>query len=107
MSKILGISAFYHDSSACLLDDGQILTAVQEERFSRIKHDQSFPSQSIKFILEENNLSAVDIDYISFYEKPFLKFERLIETYIENAPRGFNSFRKAMPIWMKEKLYQK
>ena len=107
MSKILGISAFYHDSSACLLEDGKILTAVQEERFSRVKHDQSFPAQSIEFILEDNNLSAKEIDYVAFYEKPFLKFERLIETYIENAPRGFNSFRKAMPIWVKEKLYQK
>ena len=107
MSKVLGIAAFYHDSSACLIENGKIKSAVQEERFSRIKHDQGFPTQSIKFILDENNLSAKEIDHVVFYEKPFLKFERLLETYIENAPKGFHSFRKAMPLWIKEKLYQK
>jgi len=107
MSKILGISAFYHDSAACLIDNGEIVAAVQEERFSRVKHDLRFPKSSIEYILKEFNLEADDIDYVVFYEKPFLKFERLMETYIENAPRGFQSFRKAMPIWIKDKLFQK
>ena len=107
MSKILGISAFYHDSAACLIENGEIISAVQEERFSRIKHDPSFPKKSIEFILKEHDIETLDIDYVVFYEKPFLKFERLMETYIENAPRGFQSFRKAMPIWIKDKLFQK
>ena len=107
MFKVIGISAFFHDSSAALLIDGKIINAVQEERFTRIKHDSNFPINCIRFILKNNKLKLTDIDKIIFFEKPFLKFERLIETYIHNAPRGFNSFRKAMPIWIKEKLFQK
>ncbi|MDC0043537.1 carbamoyltransferase [Candidatus Pelagibacter sp.] len=105
--KILGISCFYHDSAASLIDNGEIINCVQEERFSRIKHDSNFPSNSIKFILEENNLKLNDIDSIVYYEKPFIKFERLIETYLHYIPRGFESFKNALPIWMKEKLFQK
>ena len=107
MTSILGISAFYHDSAAALLIDGEIIGAVQEERFTRKKHDAQFPINSIKYLLNESNLSIENIDYVVFYEKPFLKFERLIETYVGNAPRGFKSFSKAMPIWLKEKLFQK
>ena len=105
--KILGISCFYHDSAAALINDGQIINCVQEERFSRIKHDSNFPSNSIKFILEENQLKLNDIDHIVFYEKPFIKFERLIETYLHYVPKGFQSFKSALPIWIKEKLFQK
>ncbi len=104
---IIGISAFYHDSAAVLIKNNKIISAVQEERFTRIKHDSSFPLNSINYILAENELTLNDINYIVFYEKPFLKFERLIETYVSNAPKGFSSFRKAMPIWMGEKLFQK
>ena len=107
MTSILGISAFYHDSAAALLIDGEIIGAVQEERFTRKKHDAQFPINSIEYLLNESNLSIENIDYVVFYEKPFLKFERLIETYVGNAPRGFKSFSKAMPIWLKEKLFQK
>ena len=107
MIKILGISAFFHDSSAALIVDGEIVTAVQEERFTRIKHDSSFPLKSIEYILKLNKLNLKSIDKIIFFEKPFLKFERLLETYIHNAPFGFKSFKKAMPIWIKEKLFQK
>ncbi len=107
MTKILGISAFYHDSAASLVVDGNIIYAVQEERFTRIKHDASFPKNSIKFILDNANLKIDEIDYIVFYEKPFLKFERLLETYVANAPSGFKSFKIAMPIWLREKLFQK
>ncbi len=105
--KILGISSFYHDSSASLIENGEIISAAQEERFSRIKHDNSFPSQSIKFILNDNNIKLNNIDYIVFYEKPFLKFERLIETYLAFVPKGFDSFKVSMPIWAKEKLFQR
>ena len=105
--NILGISAFYHDSAAALLIKGEICSAAQEERFTRHKHDASFPENSIAFCLEKSGLSLEDIDYISFYDKPFLKFERLIETYVAFAPRGFRSFRKAIPVWVKEKLFQK
>ena len=107
MKYILGISAFYHDSAAALLCNGEIVTAVQEERFTRKKHDASFPVKSILYILESSKLSLTDIDFIVFYDKPFLKFERLIETYLANIPRGFSSFRIAMPIWLKEKLFLK
>ena len=107
MIKILGIAAFYHDSSASLIIDGHIKYAIQEERFTRLKHDSSFPAQSIKYILDNFNLNLNDIDHIVFYEKPFIKFERLVETYLAFVPRGFNSFRKAMPLWSKEKLFQK
>ena len=107
MSSILGISAFYHDSAACILKDGKIIAAAQEERFTRKKHDPSYPHNAIEFVLEYSNLKLSDIDQIVFFEKPFLKFERLLETYVAFAPRGFVSFAKAMPIWIKEKLFQK
>ncbi len=105
--KILGISCYYHDSAAALLVDGNLISAVQEERFSRIKHDHRFPTESIKYILKNSNISLKDIDYIVFYEKPFLKFERLLETYVAMAPRGFAQFSRAMPSWLREKLFQK
>ena len=107
MSYILGISAFYHDSAACLLKDGKIIAAVQEERFTRKKHDPSYPHNSIEFVLSYANLKLSKVDYIIFFEKPFLKFERLLETYVAFAPKGFISFSKAMPLWIKEKLFQK
>ena len=107
MTYILGISAFYHDSSAALLKDGEIISAVQEERFTRIKHDSSFPSESIKYILDDSSIKLSDIEAIVFYEKPFLKFERLLETYIAFAPKGFKSFAASMPVWLREKLFQK
>ena len=105
--KILGISAYYHDSAASLLVDGEIISAVQEERFTRKKHDSTFPSKAIEYCLKASNLNLSDIDYIVFYDKPFIKFERLLETYISYAPKGFKSFLLAMPIWLKEKLYLK
>ncbi len=107
MTYILGLSAFYHDSSASLLKNGEIISAVQEERFTRIKHDKSFPIESVKYILSENNIRLEDINAIVFYEKPFLKFERLLETYIGFAPKGFVSFAASMPVWLREKLFQK
>ncbi len=105
--NILGISAFYHDSAAALVKDGEIVAAAQEERFTRKKHDPSFPTNSIQFCLKSQSLSFEDLDYIVFYEKPFLKFERLLETYLAFSPFGFRSFSKSMPIWIKEKLFQK
>ena len=105
--KILGISAFYHDAAAALIDDGEIVAAAQEERFTRIKHDAGFPSHAVGFCLEFAGLKAADLDYVAFYDKPFLKFERLLETYLAFAPRGFTSFRQALPVWIKEKLFQK
>ncbi len=107
MTSILGISAFYHDSAACLLKDGKIIAAAQEERFSRKKHDPRYPHQAIEFVLKFSNMKLSEIDQIVFFEKPFLKFERLLETYVAFAPRGFVSFAKAMPLWIKEKLFQK
>ncbi|MEC7143476.1 MAG: carbamoyltransferase N-terminal domain-containing protein, partial [Pseudomonadota bacterium] len=107
MSSILGISAFYHDSAACLLKNGKIIAAAQEERFSRKKHDSRYPHHAIEFILNYSNMKLSEIDQIVFFEKPFLKFERLLETYVAFAPRGFVSFAKAMPLWIKEKLFQK
>ena len=107
MSYILGISAFYHDSSAALIKDGKIISAVQEERFTRVKHDSSFPKESIKYILKNSDIKLSEINSIVFYEKPFLKFERLLETYIAFAPKGFRSFAASMPIWLREKLFQK
>lgn len=104
---ILGISAFYHDSAAALIKDGEIIAAVQEERFTRKKHDASFPFNSINYCLKEAGINPSKIDRISYYEKPFIKFERLIETYLAFAPRGFSSFNKAMPLWLNEKLFQK
>ena len=107
MKKILGISAFYHDSAATLIIDGKIIAAAQEERFTRKKHDSSYPFNAIKFVLEHANLKLNDIDKIIFFEKPFLKFERLLETYVAFAPKGFQQFCKAMPVWLREKLFQK
>jgi carbamoyltransferase len=105
--KILGISAFYHDSAASILIDGEILGAVQEERFSRKKHDSNFPVDSIRFCLHQARIKPEEIDYVVFYEKPFLKFERLLETYLAFAPRGFRSFATSIPIWLKDKLFQR
>mgnify|MGYP000999470660 FL=1 len=107
MSSILGISAFYHDSAACILKNGKIIAAAQEERFTRKKHDPNYPHNSIEFVLKYANLKLSEVDQIVFFEKPFLKFERLLETYVAFAPKGFISFAKAMPIWIKEKLFQK
>jgi carbamoyltransferase len=104
---ILGISAFYHDSAACILKDGEIVAAAQEERFTRKKHDPGFPNYAIQYCLKEANIDASQIDNVVFYEKPFVKFERLLETYLAFAPKGFTSFSKAMPLWIKEKLFQK
>jgi len=107
MSSILGISAFYHDSAAALIIDGKIIAAAQEERFTRKKHDPSYPFHAIEFVLSFSKLKLHQIDYIVFYEKPFLKFERLLETYVAFAPKGFKSFCMSIPIWIKEKLFQK
>ena len=107
MTAILGISAFYHDSAATIVLDGKIVAAAQEERFTRIKHDSSFPNNAVEFVLKFSNLKLSDVDHIVFYEKPFLKFERLLETYVAFAPRGFAQFTKAMPIWLRDKLFQK
>lgn len=104
---ILGISAFYHDSAACLLKDGEVIAAAQEERFTRKKHDAGFPHHAIQYCLKEAGISASQIDNVVFYEKPFVKFERLLETYLAFAPKGFPSFAKAMPEWIKDKLFQK
>lgn len=105
--KILGISAFYHDSAACLVIDGEIVAAAQEERFTRKRHDASFPEQAAKYCLWSSQLQPSDIDYVVFYDKPFLKFERIFETYLAFAPRGFRSYLKSLPIWLKDKLFQK
>lgn len=105
--KILGISAFYHDSAAAIVENGHIVAAAQEERFTRIKHDAAFPAQAARYCLEAAGCGIDGVDYVVFYEKPFLKFERLVETYLAVAPKGFNSFRQAMPLWIKEKLFQK
>src|SRR5262245_4354409 len=102
--RILGISAFYHDSAAALVVDGRIVAAAQEERFTRRKHDSDFPIQATRYCLNAGGIEARDLDNVVFYEKPFVKFERLIETYVAFAPRGFPSFLKAMPLWLKEKL---
>src|ERR1700726_2178612 len=107
MTAVLGISAFYHDSAAALVRDGEIVAAAQEERFSRKKHDAAFPASAVQYCLAEEGICLDQLDYIVFYDKPFLKFERLLETYIAFAPRGFRSFRMAMPLWLKEKLFQK
>ena len=107
MTSILGISAFYHDSAAAILVDGKIVAAAQEERFSRIKHDSSYPFNAIQFVLDQSKLNLNDIEHIVFFEKPFLKFERLLETYMAFAPKGFKSFSLSMPIWLREKLFQK
>ncbi|MGB6065000.1 MAG: carbamoyltransferase [Desulfomonilaceae bacterium] len=103
--NILGISAFYHDSAACLIKDGVITAAAQQERFSRVKHDHAYPHDAINYCLEAGGLTAKDLDYVAFYDKPFIKFERLLETYISFAPRGWASFLMAMPLWLKQKLH--
>src|ERR1700750_2436532 len=103
--NILGISAFYHDSAACLVVDGEIIAAAQEERFTRVRHDYGFPVHAARDWLSEAVLTAGDLDYVGFYDKPLLKFDRLLETYLDYAPAGFPSFLKAMPLWMKEKLW--
>ncbi|MGB5438692.1 MAG: carbamoyltransferase N-terminal domain-containing protein, partial [Gammaproteobacteria bacterium] len=105
--NILGISAYYHDSAAALLSDGVIVAAAQEERFSRKKHDARFPVSAINSCLSQGGISLADVDEIVFYDKPLVKFERLLETYLSYAPRGFRSFIAAMPVWLKEKLYLK
>jgi carbamoyltransferase len=105
VSTILGISAFYHDSAACLVVDGEIIAAAQEERFTRIKHDHNFPLHAARYCLKEAGISADQLDYVGFYDKPLLKFDRLLETYLDYAPSGFSSFLKAIPLWMKEKLW--
>ena len=105
--NILGFSAYYHDSAACLVVDGKIIAAAQEERFTRKKHDSEFPAQAVKYCLAEAGLKPEDIDYVVFYDKPFLKFERLLETYLAFAPRGFKSFVASLPVWLKDKLFQK
>ena len=107
MTTILGISAFYHDSAAAIIQDGNIIAAAQEERFSRKKHDPRYPFNAVKYVLEESSLSLNEVDHIVFFEKPFLKFERLLETYMAFAPKGFKSFSLSMPIWLREKLFQK
>ncbi len=107
MTSVLGISAFYHDSAACILKNGQIIAAAQEERFTRKKHDANYPYHAIEFVLKYANLKLSEVHYIVFFEKPFLKFERLLETYVAFAPKGFVSFARAMPIWIKDKLFQK
>ena len=107
MKKILGISAFYHDSAASIIVDGKIIAAAQEERFTRKKHDPSYPFNAIEFVLSYANIKLSDLDQIVFFEKPFLKFERLLETYVAFAPKGFKSFCMSMPIWLKDKLFQK
>ena len=107
MTSILGISAFYHDSAAVLIKEGEIIAAAQEERFTRNKHDSNYPKKAVDFVLEEAGLKLSEIDHIAFYEKPFLKFERLLETYLAFAPKGFKSFSMSMPLWLREKLFQK
>jgi carbamoyltransferase len=103
--NVLGISCYYHDSAACLIQDGRLVAAAHEERFTRKRHDEGFPHQAIRYCLREGGVEAGDLDYVGFYDKPFLKFERLLSTYLSTFPRGFRSFSKAMPVWLKEKLW--
>jgi carbamoyltransferase len=107
VTSVLGISAFYHDSAAAIIVDGEIIAAAQEERFTRKKHDESYPKNAINYVLKEANLKLSEVDHIVFYEKPFLKFERLLETYVGFSPSGFKSFSMSMPLWLSEKLFQK
>ncbi|MBU2072541.1 MAG: hypothetical protein KKA68_20085, partial [Gammaproteobacteria bacterium] len=107
MKYILGLSCYYHDSAAALLADGAIVAAAQQERFSRIKHDAGFPVDAIRYCLAEAGISLADVSAVVFYDKPLLKFERLLETFMAHAPRGFASFVRAMPVWLKEKLFLK
>ena len=106
-TTILGLSAYYHDSAAALVVDGEITAAAQEERFSRKKHDPGFPKSAIIYCLAEAGMQLSDVDHVVFYDKPLVKFERLLETYLAYAPRGFRSFVAAMPIWLKDKLFLK
>src|SRR5437899_2544102 len=105
--SVLGISAFYHDSAACLVRDGHIIAASQEERFSRKKHDASFPSSAVEYCLREGELSIGEVDFVAFYEKPFLKFDRILHTYLACVPAGIQSFLKAIPLWIKERIWMK
>jgi carbamoyltransferase len=105
--RVLGLSAYYHDSAAALVEDGRIVAAAQEERFTRRKHDARFPVQAVRYCLQEAGVDLAGIDRVVFYDKPFLKFERLLETYLAFAPRGFASFRMAIPLWLREKLFLK
>jgi carbamoyltransferase len=107
VTSVLGISAFYHDSAAAIIVDGKIIAAAQEERFTRKKHDARYPKNAIYYVLKEASLKLSEVDHIVFYEKPFLKFERLLETYVGFSPRGFKSFSMSMPLWLNEKLFQK
>jgi carbamoyltransferase len=104
-SHILGISAFYHDSAACLLRDGEVVAAAQEERFTRKKHDADFPAHAVRFCLETGGIAVGDLDFVAFYDKPIRKFHRLLETYLACAPRGLRSFRNMLPIWLGDKLH--
>ena len=106
-THILGISAYYHDSAAALISEGKITAAAQEERFTRKKHDASFPKHAVEYCLQEGGIELSDVDYVVFYDKPLIKFERILETYLAYAPKGFKSFLAAMPIWLKEKLFLK
>ena len=103
--NILGISAFYHDSAACLVRDGEILAAAQEERFTRKKHDHNFPKRAVEYCLEEGKIGPAELDLVAFYDKPILKFDRILETYITYAPRGYKTFLKGLPLWLKQKLH--
>src|ERR1051325_719935 len=105
--RLLGISAFYHDSAAALVEDGRVVAAGQEERFTRKKFDEGFPRHAIEYCLRETGVRLRDVDNVVFYDKPFLKFERLVETYLAYAPRGFGSYITAMPVWLGEKLFQR
>ena len=107
MSFILGISAFYHDSAAAIIHNGNIIAAAQEERFSRKKHDSRYLKNAVNFVLDFAKINLSQVDHIVFFEKPFLKFERLLETYVGFAPKGFVQFTKAMPVWLRDKLFQK
>ena len=107
MKSILGISSYYHDSAAAIIIDGKIIAAAQEERFTRIKHDSTYPFNAVSFVLDYAKIKLYEVDGIIFFEKPFLKFERLLETYVAFAPKGFAQFSKAMPTWINEKLFQK
>jgi carbamoyltransferase len=104
-TRILGISAYYHDSAACLVEDGRVVAAAQEERFTRKKHDPSFPTRAVDYCLREAGISTAQLDLVGFYEKPLVKFERLLETYTASAPRGLRSYIMAMPLWLGEKLW--
>lgn len=105
--NILGISAYYHDSAACLVSDGGLVAAAQEERFTRKKHDPDFPANAARYCLRAGGLCPSDVDYVVFYDKPFTKFERIFETYLAFAPKGFKSFATSMPVWLKDKLFQR